>query len=65
MDDYTTLTKHMHEMRAAKEDAERELGAVVAMFDQVRGDWHKKLKDRRKEVGSGLAGFGCGSANAW
>lgn len=48
--DYDTLTKHMHEMRAAKEDAERELATVVAMFDQVRGDWQKKLKDRRKEV---------------
>ncbi|KAL4440036.1 hypothetical protein ABPG75_003037 [Micractinium tetrahymenae] len=49
-DDYTTLTKQMHEMRAAKEDAERELGGVVAMYDQVRGDWGKKLRDRRKEV---------------
>jgi hypothetical protein len=54
MDDYTTLTKHMHEMRAAKEDAERDLGAVVTMFDQVRRDWQKKLKDRRKEVGQAL-----------
>ena len=40
----------VHEMRAAKEEAERELGGVVAMYDQVRGDWQKKLKDRRKEV---------------
>ena len=44
--------------RAAKEDAERELGAVVAMFDQVRSDWQKKLKDRRKEVRAGGRGGG-------
>lgn len=49
-DDFVTLTKQMHEMRAAREDAERELGGAVAMYDQVRGDWGKKLKDRRKEV---------------
>lgn len=90
----------MHEMRAAKEDAERVLGGVVMMYDQVRpdgrgaagwvagvllggpaikecllctwaharvsacrsgqvrGDWHKKLKDRRKEVGAGLLAGG-------
>lgn len=40
----------MHEMRAGREDAERELGGVVMVYDQVRGDWHKKLRDRRKEV---------------
>ena len=57
-DDVTALTKQMHEMRAAREDAERELGGVVAMFDQVRSDWHKKLKDRRKEVGAGWGGPG-------
>ncbi len=49
-DDFTTLVKQMHEMRAAKEDAERELGSVVGMYDQVRSDWGKKLRDRRKEV---------------
>jgi hypothetical protein len=41
----------LHEMRAAKEEAERELGGMMAMYDRVRGDWQKKLKDRRKEVG--------------
>ncbi|PRW33225.1 outer dynein arm-docking complex subunit 1 [Chlorella sorokiniana] len=49
-DDLTTLAKQVHEMRAAKEDAERVLGGVVMMYDQVRSDWHKKLKDRRQEV---------------
>lgn len=52
-DDCAALTRQMHEQRAAKEDAERELGATVAMYDQVRGDWQKKLKDRRKEVRAG------------
>lgn len=64
LDDFTTLTKHMHEMRAAKEDAERELGAVVAMFDQVRGDWQRKLKDRRKEVGGPGRAWAGGTAVA-
>jgi hypothetical protein len=49
-EDLTALTKQTHGMRASKEDAERDLGAAVTMFDQVRGDWTKKLKDRRKEV---------------
>lgn len=49
-DDIGVLTRQMHEMRAAKEDAERDLGAAVLMYDQMRSDWSKKLKDRRKEV---------------
>lgn len=49
-DDVSTLTKAMYEMRAAKEDAEQQLGMAVMMFDQVRSDWQAKLKDRRKEV---------------
>ena len=60
-DDHTALTKHMHETRVAREEAERELASTVAMFDQVREDWRRKLKDRRKEVrcvrvGGGRAG---------
>jgi hypothetical protein len=50
--DCAALTRQVHEQRAAKEDAERDLGAAVMMYDQVRGDWSKKLKDRRKEVGT-------------
>ncbi|KAL4854466.1 hypothetical protein ACK3TF_004820 [Chlorella vulgaris] len=49
-DDIGVLTRQMHEIRAAKEDAERDLGAAVLMYDQMRSDWSKKLKDRRKEV---------------
>lgn len=64
-DDYTTLVKQMHEMRAAKEDAERELGGVVGMYDQVRGDWSKKLRDRRKEVRAGRPCWGSGGFSVW
>ncbi|EFN52866.1 hypothetical protein CHLNCDRAFT_138354 [Chlorella variabilis] len=49
-DDYTALARQMHEMRAAKENAECDLGAAVLMYDQMRSDWSKKLKDRRKEA---------------
>lgn len=56
-DDYTALARQMHEMRAAKENAECDLGAAVLMYDQMRSDWSKKLKDRRKEVGGHLWGF--------
>lgn len=60
-DDFTTLTKHMHEMRAAKEDAERELAAAVGVLDQVRSDWRRKLADRRKEVGGAWHSGGGGA----
>ena len=59
-DDHTALTKHMHETRVAREEAERELASTVAMFDQVREDWRRKLKDRRKEVRCVRVGGGRG-----
>jgi len=50
-EDLHALRAQFHEMVAAKEEAERELGAAVAQLDQVRGDWQRKLRDRRKEIG--------------
>ena len=50
-EDHAVLTSHMHDMRAAKEDAERELAHTRKMCEEAKKDWHRKLKDRRKEVG--------------
>jgi hypothetical protein len=36
-DDVHSLGEHMHATRAAKEGAERALGAAVAVYDQVGG----------------------------
>ena len=60
-DDHAALTKHMHETCAAREEAERDLGMTVAMFDQLRADWRRKLKDRRKEV----RGRRCAQLKGW
>eukprot|EP00891_Asterochloris_glomerata_P003644 jgi/Astpho2/3644/fgenesh1_pg.00059_%23_6_t len=49
-EDHAVLTSHMHDMRAAKEDAERELAHTRKMCEEAKKDWHRKLKDRRKEV---------------
>ena len=51
-EDHAVLTSHMHDMRAAKEDAERELAHTRKMCEEAKKDWHRKLKDRRKEVGN-------------
>jgi hypothetical protein len=37
LEDLHALVQALHEMRASKEDAERDLGATVAMYDQVCG----------------------------
>ncbi|KAK9808645.1 hypothetical protein WJX72_001158 [[Myrmecia] bisecta] len=50
MEDYATLTQHMHDMRAAKEDAERDLAHLKQMCTESKKDWARKLKDRRREV---------------
>ena len=50
LEDHATLTQHMHDMRAAKEEAERQLAKMKRMFEDAKKDWHKKMKDRKKEV---------------
>ena len=49
-DDLYTLTAHFNEMRAAKEQAERELARMKRMLEETRVDWQKKLRERRREV---------------
>lgn len=49
-DDLATLSQHMNEMRASKENAERELQRMRRMVDEGRLDWQKKLRERRREV---------------
>lgn len=50
LDDLTTLTAHMNDMRAQKEMAERELAKMKRMLEETRIDWQKKLRERRREV---------------
>ena len=57
--DEASLTRAVHEARAAKEEAERALGAAIGMADQLRGDWVAKLRDRRREVRRRRAGGAC------
>ncbi|MEW5300191.1 MAG: hypothetical protein WDW36_003138 [Sanguina aurantia] len=49
-DDLTTLTGHMNETRAARELGERELSRMKRQQEETRSDWHKKLRERRREV---------------
>lgn len=49
-DDLATLTQHMNETRASKENAERDLQRMRRMVDEARLDWQKKLRERRREV---------------
>lgn len=51
LEDETVLTSYMHDMRAAREDADRELAHMRKMAEDAHKDWTRKLKDRRKEVG--------------
>ena len=51
LEDETVLTSYMHDMRAAREDADRELAHMRKMAEDAHKDWMRKLKDRRKEVG--------------
>ncbi|MEW5318648.1 MAG: hypothetical protein WDW38_009855 [Sanguina aurantia] len=55
-DDLTTLTGHMNETRAAREPRERELSRMKRLQEETRSDWHKKLRERRREVGEGVGG---------
>ena len=50
LEDETVLTSYMHDMRAAREDADRELAHMRKMAEDAHRDWTRKLKDRRKEV---------------
>lgn len=49
-EDHATLTQHMHDMRAAKEDAERQLQHMRRMLEDAKRDWVRKMRDRKKEV---------------
>jgi hypothetical protein len=50
VEDHATLTQHMHDMRAAKEDSERQLHRMKRMLEEAKKDWLRKMKDRKKEV---------------
>ncbi len=50
LEDETVLTSYMHDIRAAREDADRELAHMRKMAEDAHRDWTRKLKDRRKEV---------------
>jgi hypothetical protein len=50
LEDHTTLTQMMHDMRAAKEEAERQLTQMKKMLEDAKKDWLKKMKDRKNEV---------------
>lgn len=49
-DDASALYDHYTTTRAAKEDAERELGKIKQQVEQQRRDWQLKIRDRRREV---------------
>eukprot|EP00798_Chlamydomonas_sp_ICE-L_P002953 gene2953-12959_t len=49
--DLLTLVTHLNETRASKEAAERGLAKLKKMMDEIRIDWQKKLRERRREVG--------------
>lgn len=50
VEDHATLTQMMHDMRAANEDAERQLAQMKKILEDAKKDWMKKMKDRKKEV---------------
>ena len=64
LEDETVLTSYMHDMRAAREDADRELAHMRKMAEDAHKDWMRKLKDRRKEVGCGSNSDQCPVATA-
>ena len=49
-DDMHTLSQHYYEMHAAKESAERQLGAAVSHLEDTRRDWQRRLRTRRRDV---------------
>ena len=55
VEDEAVLTSYMHDMRAAREDADRELAHMRTMAESAHKDWMRKLKDRRKEVSPALS----------
>jgi hypothetical protein len=50
LEDQAALAQHLHDVRAGKEDAERQLSHLRRMLDGAKKDWLKKMKDRKKEV---------------
>ena len=40
----------MHGIGTGKEEAEQQLAKMKRMFEDAKKDWHKKMKDRKKEV---------------
>ena len=50
LEDHATLTQMMHDMRAGREEAERQLTQMKKMLEDAKKDWLKKMKDRKNEV---------------
>jgi chromosome segregation ATPase len=50
-EDQAALMHAMHETRAARAEAEQQLVHMREVIDGIKADWHRKLKDRRMEVG--------------
>ena len=49
-EDLTTMAGHAADVRAAREAAENALATARKQYDSSRGDWRRKLQDRRKKV---------------
>ena len=49
-EDLTTMAGHAADVRAAKEAAENALATARRQHEGSRGDWKRKLQDRRKKV---------------
>ena len=52
LDDLANLTEHLNATRAAKELAEKELAKTKRQVEEARGDWMRKIRERRAEVSS-------------
>mmetsp|Transcript_26138 Transcript_26138/g.62178 ORF Transcript_26138/g.62178 Transcript_26138/m.62178 type:complete len:855 (+) Transcript_26138:308-2872(+) len=50
LEDHASLTSHMHDMRAAREESEKKLAQMKAQYQQGKSDWDRKLSLRKKEV---------------
>lgn len=50
--DEATLVQAVHDTSIAREAAEQALHKAATMSEQVLADWHKKVKERAKEVGA-------------
>jgi hypothetical protein len=50
LEDLAKLNDAYNTTRAAKELAEKELAKVKRQVEEARGDWMKKIRERRAEV---------------